>query len=192
MHAAAETERLEGGGDCTPSARVVALGEDRYAVHIHGVLAPGWAGSLARELAARRVSIVRGWARRGHAPRWEAQFTLQVLERDVNPFHIDFLALARCSVAPRRLDKRPRLDAYRIERTSHDVEVTVRAADTVGLLDALLATFAFYSLFPHEMTIDTRGGVAHDLIRLQRIGGGLPSEVVVAALEATLRELAGE
>lgn len=189
MRAAAEPEKLEGGGDHTPSTRVVALGADRYAVHIEGVLAPGWTGSLARELAARRISIVRGWARRGRAPRWEAQFTLQVLDREVNPFHIDFLALARCATAPRRLDKGPRLEAYRIERTSHDVEVTVRAPDTVGLLDALLATFAFYSLFPHEMTIDTRSGVAHDLIRLQRIGGGLPSEVVVAALEATLRDL---
>jgi hypothetical protein len=172
-------------------ARVIAVGSGRYVVHVCGALAQGWSGSLAQELAARRISIVRGWARRSLASRWEAQFLLQVLDRRMDPFQIDFLALARTATAPRRLDLGPRLDAYRLARTRHDLELTIRAPDGVGVLDALLATFAFYALYPHEMTIDTRGGLAHDMFRLQRVGGGLPSEVVTAALEGTLRGLSG-
>jgi hypothetical protein len=187
---AAETEWAGSFDEHTPTARIVALGGTRYAVHFCGTLAPGWTGSLARELAARRMSILRGWARRSSAKRWEAQFALQVLDARVNPFHVDFLALARSAAPPRRLDRGPRIETYQLARAADHVEVALRAADGVGLLDALLARFALYSLFPSEMTIDTRGGLAHDLFRLQRLDGGRPSEVVAAALEQTLRELA--
>jgi hypothetical protein len=172
-----------------PTARVVAMGGRRYGVQLQGALGAGFAGSLARELALRRISVVRGWARRTQTRRWEARLTLDVLDPRVNPFHIDFLALARSATAPRRLEVPPRLEAYGLDRAREHLEVTIRAPDGVGVLDALLATFAFYSLFPREMTIETRGGVAHDLFRLQRAGGGLPSDVVVAALEATLRDV---
>ena len=190
MRVAAELEGY-GQDEHRPTARVVALGEQRYAIHFCGALAPGWTGSLARELAARRISVVRGWARRSHGSRWEAQFALHVLDPRVNPFHIDFLALARSAPATRRLELGPRLESYGLEHAQDGLEVTVRAPDGVGVLDGVLATFAFYSLFPHEMTIETRGGFAHDLFRLQRVGGGPPSDVVVAALEGTLRDLAG-
>jgi hypothetical protein len=191
MSGVAEMEWSRVIDEHAPAARVTAMGSNRYAVHLCGALAPGWAGSLAHELAERRVSIIRGWARRSAGPRWEAQFALHVLDGRVNPFVIDFLALARTSTAPRRLDVAPYVDDYRLARTDDELEVAIRAPDGVGLLDALLATFSFYSLCPHEMTIDTRGGVAHDLFRLQRIGGGLPSDVVIAALEGTLLDLAG-
>ncbi|HET7754099.1 MAG TPA: hypothetical protein VFK85_09320 [Anaeromyxobacteraceae bacterium] len=190
MPVAAASEWVRNFDRQAPTARVTALGGTRYALQLGGALSPGWTGSLARELAARRISIVRGWARRSEGARWEAQLLLELLDARVNPFHIDFLALARTSSAPRRLDLGPRLQAYQLDRTDDAVELAIRAADGVGLLDALLASFAFYSLFPVEMTIETRGGVAHDFFRLQRTGGGPPSDVVVAALEGTLVDLA--
>lgn len=189
---AARVETCAGPHGTAPHTRLFARGSQRYVLHLCGHLGPGWTGSLARELSVRRISIERAWARRIDASRWEGEFEFRALEASLNLFEIDFLRLARGSAEPRRRAAGPLLDAFDLERTADSVIVVLQARDGVGLLDGVLATFASHALFPHEMTIDTRGGVAHDLFRLRTSGGGAPSELVSAALEETLRALSGE
>jgi hypothetical protein len=53
----------------------------------------------------------------------------------------------------------------------------------------MLGVFAFFALFPHEMSIDTHASEVRDVFRLQGIAGRKVSAAAEAALRRDLEKL---
>jgi hypothetical protein len=170
------------------TCRVVPQGGPRYALLLSGSLHPGWAGRLAAGLAARHISVVRATARRA-STAWAAEIELDVLDPSLEPSAIDFIALMAAHETDRGPAPDVRLASYRLERTRRDVEIEIRAEDSVGFLGRVLRVFASFGLFPHEMEVETLGSEVRDVFRLQSAAGQAPPEGIVAALERRLEGL---
>jgi hypothetical protein len=136
--------------------------------------------------------VVQATAPRTPAKIWVAEIEIEARDASIDPAAIDFVALT-CdhgdAVQPLAGLK---IASYRLMPTSRDVEVDIRADDTVGFLHAVLRRFAFFGLFPHEMRVETRGSKLEDFFRLENIGGMAPAERTVVALDQHLRELVAE
>ncbi|WP_242392964.1 hypothetical protein [Anaeromyxobacter oryzisoli] len=178
-------------GERTFTCRIVPGPSRRHTLHLTGSLHTGWAGRLAAGLAARHVSVVRAAARRT-STRWTAEIVFDVLDEDVQPSAIDFLALMNDHVPATRDGGRLALTSRRVARTRRDVLVEVRGEDTVGFLGRILHLFADLGLFPHEMRVDTRGLEVRDVFRLQSAVGEAPPEGIVEALRRRLDRLVRE
>jgi hypothetical protein len=179
-------------GTTREGCQIVEAGGGRVQVKLAGVLHAGWAGRLAAALAARHVSVIRGRAMRRSGHFWEAELLLEPLDRSLDLAALDYLALARDGRAPADAESANlTLDAFSLTRTDHDLEVDVEAVDGLGFLDRILRVFAFYSLFPLELHIETKGRKVRDRFHLQGVGGGTPSLQVCEAVGIKLRELAG-
>lgn len=174
-------------GERTFTCRIVPGPSHRHTLHLTGSLHAGWAGRLAAGLAAKHVSVVRATARRT-STRWTAEIVFDVLDEDVQPSAIDFLALMNDHVTAARDVGAVTLTSHRVARTRRDVLVEVRGEDAVGFLGRILHLFADLGLFPHEMRVDTRGLEVRDMFRLQSATGEVPPEGIVDALR---RRLAG-
>jgi hypothetical protein len=70
------------------------------------------------------------------------------------------------------------------------LEVEVHAPDTVGQLDRLLRTFAFFGLFPCALQSATRGAEMEGVFQLQALGQTEPGLQVIDGLERRLASLA--
>jgi hypothetical protein len=175
---------------CAPerkwSCRVEERGRGKYRVFLSGSLHAGWAGRLAAGLADRRITIHRVVARRSPEMLWDAELSVEALERGGNLDGFDFLALTLDHADPQRTGRLAALSSYAIRRTAEDVVIELRAPDAVGFLDQILHLFAFYGMFPHALRIETRGAEAVDLFRLQTLAGRVPAAKAVAWLERTL------
>ncbi|HET9551658.1 MAG TPA: hypothetical protein VFP50_01705 [Anaeromyxobacteraceae bacterium] len=172
--------------------QVTELGGGRYEVRMAGVLYAGWVGRLAAALAARLVNVVSLHGTRGAVHRWEAELIVEPLDRSVDARAIDYLGLAREGRAPAEASTANLvLDGFTLTRTGKELVVDVEGVDAVGFLDRILRVFAFYSLFPRELRVETRGPKVKDQFRLQGLGGTSPSLQVCEAVGLRLRELAG-
>jgi hypothetical protein len=81
------------------------------------------------------------------------------------------------------------LERYQlVESAAHGgtLELTIEAADTLGLLGSLLAQLAALHLYPIEMHIETRNGRAEDQLWLYTDQAPRPSAEVLRALESVL------
>lgn len=176
------------GGGC----QVVELGGGRFEVRMAGVLYTGWVGRLAAALAARLVNVVSLHGTRGAVNRWEAELIVEPLDRSVDARTLDYLGLAREGRAPAEAATANLvLDGFTLTRSEKELVVDVEGVDAVGFLDRILRVFAFYSLFPRELRVETRGPKVKDQFRLQGLGGAAPSLQVCEAVGLRLRELAG-
>ena len=159
-------------------------------VRLWGGFPTGWAGALCLGLSESGVAVVRGFARRTALRRWEAEFQLLPPMRKRPLEDVDFLALAaglERSAAPVAVT----LDRFVVERDpgTGSLLVDLEGRDRIGFLGSLLDRFAALSLFPDEMSIETRHGVAADRFSLRAHGGRSPSEQAQAALLTALDEL---
>jgi hypothetical protein len=174
-------------GEQSWTCRLVRRPGRRYTLHLSGSLHVAWAGRLAAGLAARNIAVVRGSARRG-STRWTGEIELAVLDGALEPSAIDFLALVR-EHADAAARERVALTACQVARTRRDVEVVLRAPDSVGFLGRILRLFADLALFPRAMRIETVAGEVRDVFLLQDAAGEPPREGTVTALRARLEAL---
>lgn len=157
---------------------------------IDGAMPPGWAGRVAAGLAARRVNVVRGHARRIGPVHWIGELEVEALDAAVDAAGIDLLALAAREPAAGAPASHLHLDGYRIEPAGDDLRVHVRARDQVGFLERLLGVFAMFVLFPREMEIETVAGEVRDTFTLRAMGDRPAPPALVRSLEAMLARLA--
>lgn len=159
-------------------------------VRLWGGFPTGWAGALCLGLTEAGIAVVRGFARRTALRRWEAEFQLLPVGRKHRPEDVDFLALAaglERSQAPVEVTLR-RFAVERDPRTG-SLLVELEGRDRIGFLGSLLDRFAALSLFPDEMTIETRHEIAADRFSLRALGGRAPSEQAQGALAGILEDL---
>lgn len=162
-----------------------------FQLKLWGRLRPGWSGSLAEGLSQARVSVVSGFARKLGAMRWLAEFELEAKPGASDPLALDYLELASRPL-PSGWRTAIALDGYTLERSPRhggSLFLELEGHDAVGFLGALLMRFAFLSLFPEEMRVETRDGRAHDRFWLTGIGRSAPSEDASASLDAMLKGL---
>ncbi len=180
----------DGPAASTLTCRLVPKGDGRSTLHLSGSLHPAWAGRLAAGLAARDVSVVRASARRG-STRWTAEIEIQVPGGAVEPSAIDFVALMKEHRDPAAAGP-VALASWRVQPTRTDVEVEIRAEDSVGFLGRVLLVFAALGLFPRAMRAETVGAAVRDVFLLQGAGGERPPDAVVALLRRRLAALADD
>jgi len=170
-----------------PSVRVRALGAERFQFYLEGSLAPGWAGNLASGLAAQRVSIERGEARAERGV-WAARFEVRALA-GAPPFASIDLAKLAATDAGEGFATPLRLVDFSIEWGAERggcLVIGVSAHDTVGFLAALLRRLSYFSLFPVEMRLETRGDRVDDRLWLRGAGDRAPSARAHEALRRAL------
>jgi hypothetical protein len=171
--------------------RVDLRGDELQRIALEGVLWPGWAGNLASGLAAQRVSIVRGHALGGGAGLWSARFDVRCLPGAPDLAALDLVALARQEAregfsTPLRL---ARFALHPALEHGGSLRLSVAARDRVGFLAALLRRLAYFSLFPVEMRLDTRGASVADELWLRAGGDRPPSTTTREALARALGAL---
>jgi hypothetical protein len=159
-------------------------------VRLWGGFPTGWAGALCLGLSDAGIALLRGFARRTALRRWEAEFQLLPVARKKPLEEVDFIALAaglERSVAPVAVI----LDRFVVERDPRtgSLLVELEGPDRIGFLGSLLDRFAALSLFPDEMSIETRRDIAADRFSLRALGGRAPSEQAQGALIAALGDL---
>ncbi len=172
----------------TLTCRLVPRSGQRFTLHLSGSLHHAWAGRLAAGLGARHVSVVRATARRG-STRWTAEIDIDVPTGVAAPSAVDFVALMKEHRDPASAEP-VELAGWRVQATRTDVEVEIRAADSVGFLGRILLVFAALGLFPRAMRVDTVGAAVRDVFLLQGISGEAPPEGVVSLLRKRLAALA--
>jgi hypothetical protein len=160
-----------------------------YRMHIQGKCPPQWLAGLSSGLAGRGINILQGNASKSGPAVWEASFLIappQFLHSS-KVEQLDFLSMTQGHVAPPPAD--PRLSWYHIALQDDTLEVEVKGADSIGFLVSLLKLFAFYSLFPTQVMIDTPAGMVHDSFFLKALGGTAPSRASMDGLEKELARL---
>lgn len=183
--------RPSGAGTIDPGFAVRRSGDGLYALELCGRFYPGWSGSLANGLAQHGIGIVRGFARKREALRWEAGFELEPTPRGDSPLALDYLELASRPL-PSGARVAVSLDRFELRNSaahSGCIELRLEGPDQVGFLGAMLKRFAFLALFPEEMAIDTCAGRVQDVFWLKGIGRTVPSDESRGALGRVLRRL---
>jgi len=185
-------EKPATGAGAGEGCQVAESGDGRLQVRMSGLLYAGWSSRLAAALATRRINVVSGKGARRAGNVWDVELLVDPLDKTVDAWALDYLRLARDGKPPAEaqaanLD----LDHFTLTRTDDELIVDIEAVDRLGFLDCILRVFAFYSLFPRELRIETRGQKVRDQFRLQGIGGTAPSLQVCEAVGLRLRDLAG-
>lgn len=178
-------------GSAAPSStltcRLVRRGDQRFTLHLSGSLHPAWAGRLAAGLGARDVSVRRASARRG-STRWTAEIDVEIPAGIAEPSALEFVALMKEHRDPAN-GAPVALDDWRVQPTRTDVEVEIRAPDSVGFLGRILLVFADLGLFPRAMRVDTVGSAVRDVFLLQGFSGERPPDGVLSLLRRRLAAL---
>ena len=157
-------------------AEATELSPSEIRVRLGGVFRGAWLARMSCGLAERHISIDHIHARLTTDDMWIAELHLIAMPEAADPLTVDYTALAEESDAP--ISGRLELDSYRlIESRDYggSLMLTLEAADSLGLLGALLGGLAQLELFPVEMHIETREGRAYDSIWLAAAGGSPPS-----------------
>lgn len=176
-----ETSPAETGSALHP------LGGSRYELALRGKFPPRWLSNLTGGLAGRGINVIRGDASKLSASLWQGVFELSA-PPGARLEQVDFMGLTSDGVET-TAESALRLDRLSVVPGRDDLLVEIEGPDSVGFLSRLLKLFAFYSLFPSEVHIDTPAGRVHDRFRLKGLGGTPPSETSRQGLEAALMKL---
>jgi hypothetical protein len=183
------------GAGLAPRARVLARGAGTYSLRLEGAFADGWCGRLSLGLSQRRLSVVRGFARRIDGGGWVSELHLHAQDGLADPRTMDVLALASAPAAtgpPVPIT----LDGYYVDGSPESgpyVFLEVRGPDRVGFLGSLLERLRDVWLFPEQMSVETWAGQARDTFYLRpaRPGARLRSEEAARELALMLEPLRG-
>jgi hypothetical protein len=182
-----KTDAVSGAHVIAPAwSDVTALGDTSYRLRLGGAFGSGWLARLCRGLASQRISIERAHAMRAPNDAWNVELHVSCLSGAAPVSELPLLQLlAADAPASDPLD----LDRYALTAsTAHGgtLELTIEAADTLGLLGSLLAQLAQLDLYPFEMHIETRNGRAEDQLWLYTDRAPCPSTEQQLALERVL------
>lgn len=169
-------------------AEITPWTQDLLHLRIWGRFPVGWAGALSIGLSQKRLTIVRGFARRVVHGHWVGELQLRSLPGAPPVEDTDFVELAL--VEPERAARAPiHVYSYYIDRSPDRggmLFLEVRGEDRVGFLGSLLEGLSALSLTPEELRIETEGRIAFDRFQLRCSGGQLPSEETRLALSRWL------
>jgi len=171
-----------------PGYRVTRKSSGQYDLQMWGKMPLDWVANLTGGMAGTGISILRGMVQKVDGMAWQAGFEMTPLSLDAAPERIDFLSLASringaAATAGFSLNSFTVMDPA---GPREPLYLEVRAADQKGFLGALLSRLAFFSLFPEEISIETRDNRIHDRFWLKSPGGQSPSAEVSAALKKSL------
>lgn len=170
-----------------PGYRVTRKASGQYDLRMWGKMPLGWVANLTGGMAGTGISIQRGTVQKIDSLAWQAGFEMIPLSLDAVPESIDFLGLVSRSTGAAAAGFS--LDSFSVREPAGPREplyLEVRAADQRGFLGALLSRLAFFSLFPEEMSIETRDNRIYDRFWLKSPGGQSPSVEVAAILRKAL------
>jgi hypothetical protein len=72
-----------------------------------------------------------------------------------------------------------KISDFQIERSTRhggSIYTEISGKDSIGFLYGMLRIFSFYSLFPTELEISTKGMIAADRFWLKGIGASVPTK----------------
>lgn len=165
----------------------VPLPGGKTELKLWGKFPPRWLANLTSGLAAKGITIHKGYANKLSPTIWQGTFELSRLAGGQSG-EIDYVALAQQggkSVEAAAI----RLDHISINPNEDALFVEIKGDDSVGFLMTLLKTFAFCSLYPAEVSIDTPHGRVHDRFWLKGLGGSAPSIELGEGLRSELKKL---
>jgi len=144
-----------------------------------GDMKPGWLGRLSSHLSYEKINIIGGAARKSSPLCWDASFEIESVHSCSDPFK-DFNPLPAVTGSAVRIDLPPlRISDFQIERSTRhggSIYTEISGKDCIGFLYGMLRIFSFYSLFPTELEISTKGIVAYDRFWLKGIGSSVPAK----------------
>jgi len=165
----------------------VPLAGGKFELKLWGKFPPRWLANLTSGLAAKGITIHKGYANKLSPTIWQGTFELSRL--DAGPRgQLDYVALAQQG------EKNAVATAIQLEHVAVNpcddaLFVEIKGDDSVGFLMTLLKTFAFCSLYPAEVSIDTPHGRVHDRFWLKGLGGSAPSTALGEGLRLELGKL---
>lgn len=158
----------------SPQAQARAGSEGRVELQLSGDLCDDWGLRLTRGLAAHRVGLHSGYARRLEPGCWIAKLELDLACG--GSWDHDFLSLAtHFSALPDLRD--PRILDFELRESGFlggSLELRVDAWDSIGLLAAVLGRAALAGLHPHEIILETEGECAFHQLTLKARDGVRP------------------
>ncbi|MET0794097.1 MAG: hypothetical protein ABW061_21425 [Polyangiaceae bacterium] len=149
-------------------SEATVLGPNEFRVRLGGLFHGAWMAKLSTRLAERELSIDHIHARLTTDQVWIAELHLIRVSETTDPLSLDYAALA-ADESDGPSSGNLVLDSYRlIESRDYGgtLMLTLEAADSLGLLGALLGRLAHLQLFPVELHIETREGRAYDSLWL--------------------------
>lgn len=174
-----------------PGFRAERVGADRCQLQLWGALPADWSLWLAQALAARRMSLMHGAARRGPRDTWRASLEIQLARSE--DAELDFAALAT-GVSPAASVPDPPILHFQLWESrcrAPGLELEVHAWEALGLLAAVLGKVADADLRCDALLLDTEDDCAFHHLLLRTTDGRAPSARQQRALHAGLCELRG-
>ena len=166
----------------------VPLAGGKFELKLWGKFPPRWLANLTSGLAAKGITIHKGYANKLSPTVWQGTFELSRLDAHQRSGQLDYVALAQQgekSVATAAIQ----LEQVVVKSDAEALFVEIKGDDSVGFLMTLLKTFAFCSLYPAEVSIDTPHGRVHDRFWLKGLGGSAPSAALGEGLRLELNKL---
>ncbi len=161
---------------------------------LSGDLKPGWLGKLSSHLSHREINIISGTARKSGPLCWDASFEIDGKLTHSDPFK-DFNPLPTLMGPAERITlPLIKISDFQIEdstRHGGSIYTEISGMDCIGFLYGIVRMFSFYSLFPTELEISTKGMMAFDRFWLKGIGASVPGKDDKKALYEKLKMLSG-
>lgn len=165
-------------------------------LRLSGDLKPGWLGKLSAYVSLKKINIISGTAQKTSPLQWESNFELAGHHSHHDPFKgfNPLPALMGTGSAEQVYLPPPKISDFKIEyvplhRGSLYVEISGK--DCIGFLSGILSVFSFYSLFPMELEIATKGKIAGDRFWLKGIGASVPIKDDMVVLNERLEMMRG-
>lgn len=166
----------------------VPLAEGKSELKLWGKFPPRWLANLSSGLAAKGITIHKGYANKLSPTIWQGTFELSRLDVGQPGGQLDYVALAQQG-EQRVAATAIQLEHVAVKPGNEALFVEIKGDDSVGFLMTLLKTFAFCSLYPAEVSIDTPHGRVHDRFWLKGLGGSAPSTALGEGLRLELNKL---
>ncbi|MDD2308448.1 MAG: hypothetical protein PHH91_02585 [Desulfuromonadaceae bacterium] len=158
---------------------------------IHGNLKPGWLGRLSSYLSLNAINMISGSARKCGSLCWDASFEIEAKSALPNPLKGFNPLPAIMAFDARVVIPQLKISDFVIEHSTRhggSLYAEISGKDCIGFLYGMLRMFSFYSLFPTELEISTKGTVVHDRFWLKGIGSAAPSDDDLKALHERLHQ----
>jgi len=162
---------------------------------ISGNLKPGWLGRLSSYLSLNTINMISGSARKCGSLCWDASFEIEARSSLPNPLKGFNPLPAIMAFDTRAAIPQLKISDFVIEHSTRhggSLYAEITGKDCIGFLYGMLRMFSFYSLFPTELEISTKGTVVHDRFWLKGIGSVAPSDDDLKALHERLSQAFGD